>query len=29
MAGNLTDKQRKWILKQYWKTENSERVKEQ
>ena len=25
----MTDKQRKWILKQYWKTENSERVKEQ
>ena len=22
MAGNLTDEQRKWILKQYWKTEN-------
>lgn len=29
MAGNLTDKQRKWILRQYWKTENSERVREQ
>ncbi|GAB1607652.1 hypothetical protein Ahia01_001049100 [Argonauta hians] len=28
MAGNLTDEQRKWILKQYWKTENCERVRE-
>ena len=22
MAGNLTNKQHEWILKQYWKTEN-------
>ena len=29
MAGNLTDELHKWILKQYWKTENNERVKEQ
>lgn len=29
MAGNLMDKERKWILKQYWKTENCERVREQ
>lgn len=27
MANNLNE-QRKWVLKQYWKTENSERVKE-
>jgi len=26
MAGNLSIEQRKWILKQYWKTENAERV---
>ena len=26
MAGNLSTEQRKWILKQYWKTENAERV---
>jgi len=26
MAGNLRIEQRKWIFKQYWKTENSERV---
>jgi hypothetical protein len=25
-AGNLSVEQRKWILKQYWKTENAERV---
>ena len=29
MAGNLTDEQRKWVLKQHWKTENGERVREQ
>ena len=29
MAGDLTDEERKRILKQYWKTENSERVREQ
>ena len=27
MAGNLSIVQRKWILKQYWKTENAERVR--
>ena len=27
MAGNLSIEQRKWILKQYWKTENAERVR--
>ena len=27
MAGNLRIEQRKWILKQYWKTENAERVR--
>ena len=27
MAGNLSIEQRKWILKQYWKTENGERVR--
>jgi hypothetical protein len=27
MAGNLSIEQRKWILKQYWKTENSEWVR--
>jgi hypothetical protein len=26
MAGNLIIEQRKWILKQYWKTENAEWV---
>ena len=26
MAGNLIMEQRKWIVKQYWKTENAERV---
>jgi hypothetical protein len=26
MAGNLSIEQRKWILKQYWKPENAERV---
>ena len=29
MAGNLTDEQCKWILKQYLKTENSEHLREQ
>ena len=27
MAGNLSKEQRKWILKQYWKTGNAERVR--
>jgi hypothetical protein len=27
MAGNLSIEQRKWILKQYWKTENAEWVR--
>jgi hypothetical protein len=27
MAGNLSIEKRKWILKEYWKTENSERVR--
>ena len=27
MAGNLSVDQRKWILRQYWKTENAERVR--
>ena len=27
VAGNLSTEQRKWILKQYWKTENAERVR--
>jgi len=27
MTGNLSIEQRKWILKQYWKTENAERVR--
>jgi len=27
MAGNLSTEQRKWIVKQYWKTENAERVR--
>jgi hypothetical protein len=27
MVGNLNIEQRKWILKQYWKTENAERVR--
>jgi hypothetical protein len=27
MAGNLSIEHRKWILKQYWKTENAERVR--
>jgi hypothetical protein len=27
MAGNLIIEQRKWILKQYWKTENAKRVR--
>jgi len=26
MAGNLSIEQRKWILKQYWETENAKRV---
>ena len=26
MAGNLSIEQGKWILKQYWKPENAERV---
>ena len=26
MAGNFSIEQRKWILKQYWKTENAEGV---
>jgi hypothetical protein len=25
MAGNLTNDQRKWVIKQYWKTENAEK----
>ena len=29
MAGNLTDKQLKWVLKQCWKIENSKRVRVQ
>ena len=28
MADNLTKVQRKWILKQYWKTENAEKVRQ-
>jgi hypothetical protein len=28
MADNLTNDQRKWILKQYWKTENAEKVRQ-
>ena len=28
LIGNLTDEQRKWILKQYWKTENNERIRQ-
>ena len=27
MAGNLTDDERKWILKMYWKSENAETVR--
>ena len=27
IAGNLSTEQRKWILKQYWRTENAERVR--
>ena len=27
VAGNLSIEQRKWILKQYWKTENAKRVR--
>ena len=27
MAGNLSIEQRNWILKQYWKSENAERVR--
>jgi hypothetical protein len=27
MTGNLNTEQRKWILKQYWKTENAQRVR--
>ena len=27
MAGNLSIEQREWSLKEYWKTENSERVR--
>jgi hypothetical protein len=27
MTGNLSIEQRKWILKEYWKTENAERVR--
>ena len=27
IAGNLSIQQRKWILKQYWKTENAVRVR--
>jgi hypothetical protein len=27
MAGNLSIGQRKWILNQYWKNENAERVR--
>ena len=26
MANNLNHEQRKWILKQYWKSENAEKV---
>jgi len=28
MADNLANYQRKWILKQYWKTENAEKVRQ-
>ncbi|CAI9729018.1 Hypothetical predicted protein [Octopus vulgaris] len=28
MAGNLTNEERKWILKQYWKTGNAELVRQ-
>ena len=28
MADNLTNDQRKWILKQYWKTENAEKFRQ-
>lgn len=28
MAGNLTNNQQKWILKQYWKTENAKKVRQ-
>jgi len=28
MAGNLTNDQRKWILKQYWKAENAEKFRQ-
>ena len=28
MAGNLTDEERKWILKTYWKCENTEKVRQ-
>jgi hypothetical protein len=28
MAGNLTNDQRKWVIEQYWKTENSEKVRQ-
>jgi len=28
MADNLTNEQRKWILKQYWKTENAEKFRQ-
>ena len=27
VAGNLSIEQRKWIVKQYWKTENAEQVR--
>ena len=29
MAGNLTNEQRKWILKQNWKTKKCDRVRKQ
>ena len=28
MADNLTKDQRKWVLKQYWKTENAEKFRQ-
>ena len=29
MVGNLTNEEHKWILKQYWKTDKSECLREQ
>jgi hypothetical protein len=28
MAGNLTNDERKWVIKQYWKTENAENFRQ-